>query len=145
MGLWRANPMEINKQKGQAMVEFSLVLTLVLLILLGLIDPFFYGVNIAIAKIHSYQAAREASIFIADGTHSCSYMAQRVVGTPILLMVDTNDPANWDLTVDPCLDDTSWSPSSAVPVKATFKWNNQKTIWWSGPWSGEMFTSNVFQ
>jgi hypothetical protein len=141
--------MEVRgKEKGQAMVETAVILSIVLLTILGLVDPVVRAVNVGMAFYYTFKAAREASIFIADGTHTCDQMARNAAfgpaGAPILMMVDTSDPTAWSLTISPCPNDPSWSPSSGVSVKATFTFV-EKTIWWTGPWNGSVSHSDVFQ
>lgn len=127
------------KEKGQGLTEFALVLPILLMFLLFAIDPFFKGVNIALGKYYTFQAAREASIFLADGTHSCDSWVRGHVSEPVLLM-----GTDWTLNVSPCPADSSWSQVSGSTVTATFAWT-QSTVWWHGPWIGQMETLDVFQ
>jgi hypothetical protein len=128
-----------TKEKGQGLTEFALVVPILLMLLLFAIDPFFKGVNIALGKYYTFQAAREASIFLADGTHSCDSWVRSHVSEPVLLMGTA-----WTLTISPCPADSSWSQVSGSTVTATFAWT-QSTVWWQGPWTGQMETLDVFQ
>jgi len=128
-----------RKDKGQGLVEFALIAPVLVLILLLAIDPFFKAVNIALAKYYTFQAAREASIFLADGNHSCDSWVRSHVSEPTLLM-----GTGWTLAISPCPTDSSWSQVSGSTVTATFNWE-QSTVWWHGPWTGQMVTRDVFQ
>jgi hypothetical protein len=129
----------VRKQKGQGLTEFALVLPILLVVLLFAIDPFFKGVNIALAKYYTFQAAREASIFLADGTHSCDSWVRSHVSQPTLVMGTA-----WSLNLSPCPTDPSWSQVSGSTITATFAWT-QSTVWWPGPWTGQMVTKDVYQ
>lgn len=128
-----------RKEKGQGLVEFALIISLLVFLLLAGIDPFFKAVNISLAKYYTFQAAREASIFLADGNHSCDAWVRAHMSDPTLLM-----GTSWTLTLSPCPTDPSWSQVSGSIVTATFNWE-QRTLWWDGPWTGQMVTRDVFQ
>jgi len=131
--------MVTRKEKGQGLTEFALVVPILLMFLLFAIDPSFKVVNIALGKYYTFQAAREASIFLADGTHSCDSWVRNHVSEPTLLMGTA-----WTLAITPCPADPSWSQVSGSTVTATFDWT-QNTVWWHGPWTGQMSTRDVFQ
>ena len=122
--------MELKKEKGQSLVEFSIILPLALMLLLSLIDPAIAIANHLIGKYVAFKAAREASIFIADGSDTCLQEAREAAfgffGVPPLIMVDLNDPSAWSLEITPCPDDPFWSPTSQVDLVATLTWNQGK-------------------
>lgn len=124
--------MVTKKQKGQSFVEFSLILPLALILLLLFLDPAIALANNMIGSYVAFKAAREASIFIADGTDTCYQEATEAAfgsfSAPPLIMVDA---ANWSLEVDPCPDDPSWSPSSQTIVTATLKWDQDRIFAWN--------------
>lgn len=137
----------VKKQRGQALVETGLIMPVVLVAILMLTDLAFFGINQGLGWYYSFKAAREASIFLQDGTKSCYQEARNAAfgglgGAPALFMVGMPG-TSWEFTVEPCPDDSSWSPSSNVPVTATLRWH-QKAVWW-GNWDGDVFATDVSQ
>jgi hypothetical protein len=115
-----------KSQKGQGLVEFALVITLLILAALGGLDFAIRFANQELAQHYAFQAARQASIYLNDGTHSCDTFVRNHMSDPILFLVDTGD---WQLTLTNCPTDPSWSQISGSPVSATITWQ-QKTVWW---------------
>lgn len=117
----------MKNQKGQGLVEFALVITVLLLAALGIMDFVFRFANQELAQYYSFQAAREASIYLNTGSYSCDSWVRSHIPQPILLLVDDGD---WTLTLTGCPTDPSWSQNSGWPVSATVTWH-QRTVWWS--------------
>ena len=120
-----------KKSFGQALTEFALVVPIFLMIVLFLLDPAIATFNHAIAKYVTFKAAREASIFLAGSAGDTCYQeaieaAYGNFGVPPLLMVDLNDSSAWNMQIDPCPDDPSWSPTSGSFVTATLTWNQDR-------------------
>jgi len=132
---------KLPRSRGQSLVETTLVLPIIIMVLLFSIDPFLFAVNLALGKYYTFQAAREASIYMADGTHTCQQMANRVVGAgPPFLMVDTG---GWSMTVTPCPNDTGWTTPTGQFVTATIIFH-QKRVFWISP-TGTVISQDIFQ
>lgn len=134
-----------KSEKGQSLVEFGLTLPIFLLLILSTIDPFLFAVDLAISKYYSFYGAREASLFLVDGTNSCKGTVESVINSlPPMFMV-----SNWTTnivdegTLD-CTYDTDKNVPRGEQVTVTIQFDYQ-AIWWIGTWSGEMSTTNIYQ
>lgn len=136
-------------QKGQALVEFGLVLTILMLVAVGGLDFAFRLQNTQLAQHYAFQAAREASIYLNDGSQSCDAFVRSHISQPSFILVEAGD---WTLTLNGCPDDPSWSQVSGTTVTATITWT-QDTVWWQedtpyiGYWltHGEAVQKDIFQ
>lgn len=142
--------MEMKRsQKGQSLVETGLILPIVLVVMLVVPDLVLLIFNHGLAFYYAFRAAREASMFIADGTHTCDQMARSAafgsLGKPVFMMVDIDDSTKWSLDITPCPDDPSWSSSSGVDVKATLTFEEDVMGILHGPFHGSIFHIDTFQ
>jgi hypothetical protein len=132
------------KQKGQALTEFALVITLLLTMVLLATDPFLYAANLAVAKLQSFYASREASIYMAHGTpNNCLAKITGILGTPMLfnissssLFFDSYPNPNGGPPIENCNGDPDWAPPTGIPVTATFSFV-MNTLFWGGTWDEE--------
>lgn len=132
------------RSKGQALVEFSLVFSLLVMIILFFIDPCLYLFNLHTAEQYASMAAREASVYKADGTHTCKQMVNNVIGLgPPFIMVD---PGNWSLTVAPCSNDPSWTTPTGTYVVATMTFHQEQVFsQWLLPETAKVILQDIFQ
>ena len=116
-----------NTQKGQALTEFGLTLPITILIVLLLLDPAIALFNHAVGIYTVFKASRSASLFIADGTDTCRLEAEEdafgAFSAPPLIMVK---PGAWNLDINPCPNDPSWSPASGSDLTATLTWDQDR-------------------
>jgi len=121
-----------KSEKGQGLVEFALVISLLVMLAVGGLDFAFKYSNMQAAQDYAHQAARQASIYLNSGGYSCDSWVRSHMSQPVLLGVD---PGGWTLTLTGCPTDPSWSQVSGSPVTATLTWH-QDLVWWSetGDW-----------
>ncbi len=132
-----------KKQKGQAIVETALVLPLFLLLILGALDPFLFGMNNAMAKVYTYQASREATIWIAGDTQTCYDRSHAI-------LMDGEDPglvqvSSWTFAIYPCPNDPYWTTPTGDMVLATFSFDYTPFFWPTADWHGSVSTQAIFQ
>jgi len=118
-------------EKGQGLVEFSLVVVYLVIWFLLAIDPLMNIANHNIASRIVDKASHEASIYFADGYSTCLQVATEAAFAPLSgpLLFSIKD--DWTLEITPCEDSSGWSPPSRVPVKATFTWNHKRMFAWN--------------
>lgn len=118
-------------EKGQGLVEFSLVVVYLVISFLLAVDPLMNIANHNIASRIVDKASHEASIYFADGVSTCLQEATKAAFAPF------SDPQlfsikdDWTLEITPCEDTSGWSPPGLVPVKATFTWNHKRMFAWN--------------
>ena len=114
------------KQKGQSLVEFALVIVFYMLIITGIVDIAPLLGNLYVAQQMAHRGARAASIYLADGTHSCYQDAVNAIGNPILMSATwTSDiSANCDSNV---LD--THAPGEIVSVRIVVDYT---PLFWGG-------------
>jgi hypothetical protein len=154
MELFRSIAMTGNrlpKEKGQALTEFALVFGILLTMLLLAMDPFFYAANLAVSKLQSFYASREASIYLAGDGRTCEQAVNDALGNPSLFNVSSTglffgyypDPDGGD-DISQCPNFPSWVPPTGQQVTATFIFS-MNTIFWGGTWDGSMSTTDIFR
>lgn len=126
-------------RKGQALVETSLILPIFMLVILGVLDPFFFALDAAVAKSWSFLAAREASIHEAGGGVTC---AMRVSNAPMDTMIRAE---NVVMTVTPCPNDPTWVTPTGSQVTARITFDYPTLFWAGATWHGAAETRNIFQ
>lgn len=129
--------MELNR--GQALVETSLVLPIFLMVVLAVLDPFFFSLNLAVGKAWTFLAAREASVHVAGGGVTC---AMRVSATPIDTMTRAESVTP---TVTPCPNDPLWNPPTGSQVLAKLEFDYPTIFYFGTTWHGVVETRNIFQ
>ena len=117
-------------QRGQSLVEFSLVISLILLVILAMVDigPFVF--DYFMAKDISAKAARAASIYKPDGYRTCLMDTSRAAGNQPMLM-----QATWVLTMSNECDNNSLSTiPKRTEITATVSISYRPSFWGQGPW-----------
>ena len=118
------------RQRGQGLIEFALVISLILLVILAMVDigPFVF--DYFMAKDISAKAARAASIYTPDGYRTCLMDASRAAGSQPMLM-----RATWILTVsDECDNNPLSTIPKRTPITATVSITYWPSFWGQGPW-----------
>lgn len=132
---------KMKSEKGQALVETALVMILICFALLMALDPFILGLDTAMAKIYTYQAAREATVWMTGDSHTCYARAHGVVDGDPMLPYTTN----WSLSVYPCPNDYQWNVPSHEQVVARMEFDYVPIFFPGGPWHMEVETVGIFQ
>ena len=95
----------MKREKGQALVEFTMVIVMFMIILLGIVVVTPLIANVYIAKQVSAKGARAGSIYYADGVRTCLQDVLDAVGDPPFIR------AEWTVEVSPNCDNV---PTSTI-------------------------------
>jgi len=132
-----------TKQKGQAIVETAIMLPIILVLILGAIDPFLFGMNNAMAKVYTYQGAHEATIWIAGDNQTCYERSHAILSDgvdPGLVQV-----SSWTFAIYPCPNDPYWTTPTGSEVLSTFEFDFTPFFWPTADWHGGVSTRGIFQ
>lgn len=103
-------------KKGQATLEFGLVVFMFVVLLMGMVDVAGLAWDLALASNSARNAAHEASITIDDGSGtSCHSRATDAAGDPPFIMTTSKH-----LDIYPCDTDPHWVAPSGDTVTATW-------------------------
>lgn len=119
-----------TRQRGQAMTEAALVLSLFLVVILGTVDIWPALADLIIAKNLSARGARAAAIALPPD--DCPTLVANAIGTPDLLFAD------WNFT-NPCYSGQYFSQGEPVTVTVTLEYHPG---FWGGTWTLPISTTD---
>ena len=119
-----------TRQRGQALVETALVLSLFLLIILATIDIWPAMANLIIAKNLSARGARAAAISLPPD--DCPTLVTNAIGTPELFFTDLTYTM-------PCVSGQTFAQGEPVTVTMMLDYH---PMFWGGTWNLQVETTD---
>lgn len=119
-----------NRQRGQALVESALVLSLFLVLILGTIDIWPALADLVVAKNLSARGARAAAISLPPD--DCPTLVTNAIGTPELLFADMSFSM-------PCYSGQTFASGEPITVTVTLDYHPS---FWGGTWTLSVSTTD---